>query len=626
MTKWDVSISKLKFQLHCLQCRVKVLEDSGGGGDECCVELQNQIDTLNTDLDNLTIQVNTNTSDITIIEADITAIESDITNINNDITAINNSLITSTIQGRVNTYADLPSAAANSGEYWAVTNSQGTRWLPGTVGGTYYSSGIYYSDGATWAYQGTFPYEATLTQVDAGLANDVFVTPSTFENATKWTAKQDTLVSGTNIKTVNSSSLLGSGNLAVGDALIVNPLSQFAATTSAQLAGIISDETGSGALTFATTPTFTTNITVPKVIGGTDTTSTLTLQTTSGVGTTNADMIFLVGNNGATEALRISNAANIGIGAASTGAKVELTNNALGATPASTSGLNLVNQTAATSGNQQSSPVLKLTGQGWKTNATASSQTVEFQEFVLPVQGASVATATFKLQSQVNSGGWQDALSIASTGVITVGGGSQGVSTLISTIVQSSIMQTASTATSGNLYAYGASNTISTTVSQLLFAGASTINHRITMRGTTSANPVAGASYAGLVIGTQDSTIASSGTHALFAQQVIKPLTITAGAGALTNSATLYLEAAATGATNNYNLWVAAGRTQLDGITVLGSTLRLKSYTVATLPAGVQGDTAYVTDALAPTYNATVLTGGSAVVPVFYNGTNWITY
>lgn len=43
-----------------------------------------------------------------------------------------------------------------------------------------------------------------------------------------------------------------------GDALTTNPLSQFAATTSAQLAGVISDETGSGALVFATSATLVT--------------------------------------------------------------------------------------------------------------------------------------------------------------------------------------------------------------------------------------------------------------------------------------------------------------------------------------------------------------------------------
>ena len=43
-----------------------------------------------------------------------------------------------------------------------------------------------------------------------------------------------------------------------GDALVANPLSQFAATTSAQLAGVISNETGSGLLVFATSPQLTT--------------------------------------------------------------------------------------------------------------------------------------------------------------------------------------------------------------------------------------------------------------------------------------------------------------------------------------------------------------------------------
>lgn len=50
-----------------------------------------------------------------------------------------------------------------------------------------------------------------------------------------------------------------------GDALVASPLSQFAATTSAQLAGVISDETGSGALVFGTSPSLAT----PAIAGGT---------------------------------------------------------------------------------------------------------------------------------------------------------------------------------------------------------------------------------------------------------------------------------------------------------------------------------------------------------------------
>jgi hypothetical protein len=51
----------------------------------------------------------------------------------------------------------------------------------------------------------------------------------------------------------------------VGNALTTNPLSQFAATTSSQLAGVISDETGTGSLVFGTSPTFTTQITTPLI-------------------------------------------------------------------------------------------------------------------------------------------------------------------------------------------------------------------------------------------------------------------------------------------------------------------------------------------------------------------------
>ena len=83
---------------------------------------------------------------------------------------------------------------------------------------------------------------------------------------------------------------------------------------SSELLAIMDDETGTGVLVFATAPTFTTDITVPLVIGGTATTSDLSLKTTSGVGATGADMHFLVGNNGGTEAMTILNDGNVGVG------------------------------------------------------------------------------------------------------------------------------------------------------------------------------------------------------------------------------------------------------------------------------------------------------------------------
>jgi hypothetical protein len=49
----------------------------------------------------------------------------------------------------------------------------------------------------------------------------------------------------------------------------------------------------------------------------------------------------------------------------------------IGAT--STVGLLLTNAEAATVGAQQWSPAIQLTGQGWKTNSTAASQTVDWR-------------------------------------------------------------------------------------------------------------------------------------------------------------------------------------------------------------------------------------------------------
>ena len=84
--------------------------------------------------------------------------------------------------------------------------------------------------------------------------------------------------------------------------------------------------TGTGAPARADSPTFTTQITTPKVLGGTGTTQTLTYQTTSGVGEAGARHIFLVGNNGATEAMTILNSGYVGIGTVGPRDKFEVNN------------------------------------------------------------------------------------------------------------------------------------------------------------------------------------------------------------------------------------------------------------------------------------------------------------
>jgi hypothetical protein len=52
----------------------------------------------------------------------------------------------------------------------------------------------------------------------------------------------------------------------------------------------------------------------------------------------------------------------------------------------------------------------------------------------------------------------------------------------------------------------------------------------------------------------------------------------------------------------------------------------LTNYTVATLPSAVtsgKGARSFVTDALLPTFGATVAGGGAVATPVYSDGTNW---
>ncbi len=92
--------------------------------------------------------------------------------------------------------------------------------------------------------------------------------------------------------------------------------------------------TGTGSVVLSNTPTLitpnlgvasATSLAVPLIIGGSGTTQSLTYRSTSGIGTTGADHIFQVGNNGGTEAMRILNNGNVGIGISSPTAKLDVT-------------------------------------------------------------------------------------------------------------------------------------------------------------------------------------------------------------------------------------------------------------------------------------------------------------
>lgn len=112
------------------------------------------------------------------------------------------------------------------------------------------------ADGATLTASAT----ATVSGTNTGdqTLSDATLSTSDITTNNFTTAKHGFVPKGTNV----GSFLKDDGTWAAipggGDALTSNPLSQFAATTSLQLKGVISDETGSGALVFATSPALVT--------------------------------------------------------------------------------------------------------------------------------------------------------------------------------------------------------------------------------------------------------------------------------------------------------------------------------------------------------------------------------
>jgi hypothetical protein len=90
---------------------------------------------------------------------------------------------------------------------------------------------------------------------------------------------------------------------------------------------------------------------------------------------------------------------------------------ALGTTP--NAGIVLSNVTAAASGLQQDSPSIYLQGQGWKTAATAASQSVEYRMYTEPQQGSSAPTGIFAIESSIAGAAFGNRLSFSSAGLLT---------------------------------------------------------------------------------------------------------------------------------------------------------------------------------------------------------------
>lgn len=102
-------------------------------------------------------------------------------------------------------------------------------------------------------------------------------------------------------------------------------------------------------------------------------------------------------------------------------------------------------------------------------------------------------------------------------------------------------------------------------------------------------------------------------------------LTIAAGRGTGTAAGGVLNLQTSTPTTSGTAAGTLTTRIAISGTSITASLpIVFQSYTVATLPTGVEGMRAYVTDATAPTFLGALTGGGAVKCPVFYNGTAWV--
>lgn len=90
--------------------------------------------------------------------------------------------------------------------------------------------------------------------------------------------------------------------------------------------------------------------------------------------------------------------------------------NSLNTTQTNGAGHWLSNTTAAAAGAQQISPSTTWEGQGWKTNATAASQSVKFTAYTLPVQGAANPSGNLTFAASIDGGAYSTLFQLKSGG------------------------------------------------------------------------------------------------------------------------------------------------------------------------------------------------------------------
>lgn len=139
-------------------------------------------------------------------------------------------------------------------------------------------------------------------------------------------------------------------------------------------------------------------------------------------------------------------------------------------------------------------------------------------------------------------------------------------------------IQTNGTMANSNFVTTGGTSATTQSAAQYQFAGSSTNFLRSVFYGSTNTALSTGANYSGVLFASAPINTASSGTNAWLANLVVNPIGTIGGSTTATNSASLYIGGAGSGATNNYALYSASGlnffggHMNVEGVTTTGAT------------------------------------------------------
>lgn len=155
-------------------------------------------------------------------------------------------------------------------------------------------------------------------------------------------------------------------------------------------------------------------------------------------------------------------------------------------------------------------------------------------------------------------------LKVGGTSMFSVNkNGGISASSLVANSIYATTLASSSTSANANFETF--SSVVGVNSTGISLAGSSNVSSRVRIGGISNSPISANYSMASLFVNSNPVTIGTTGTHPIFANLAIKKLNITAGAATLSNSASLYIEDAATGANHNYAFWSASGINRFDG-------------------------------------------------------------